>query len=222
MAHKRLPRPAPLQEILEWRYPRAHRYWDDCGKLIAEIERTFPGLECTGLEPDGFKFKNERSGVSAAFYWDKSHFVSSQPGSGFPEACVKFRDLIAEGLSVEKTIRVGHRIWAVYPMDTRSAARILENAEVWGFADTIAEALGTPSSQGVVLRSRLEDGRTLRLEVGVGAAAKGHINQTGVLVDVDIARDGEEETSFDLGEFLQWNQTFFRERLLWAITRSIS
>ena len=101
-SHKRLLPAKHLQSVIEWRYPRAHRYWDDCGKLISAIEAAFPGLNCQGLGADGFTFAGPAAGlVEAKFYWDKARLVVVGQGQGqIPEASRSLYKPIRRGYDV--------------------------------------------------------------------------------------------------------------------------
>lgn len=169
----RLPEPKVLQSVVEWRYPRAHRYWDDCGKLIAKVERAFPGLVGQGLQPDGFSFEGISEGLTGAkFYWDKANVSQVERGDlGLPDAAAKFWRIVTDGLTLAEPTRLGHRSWLIFETPSlEMAARWLDGFSLWPFAEG-AEGMGHPLASGCVLRTRLEpDGRTARIEVNAGAS----------------------------------------------------
>jgi hypothetical protein len=75
-----------VQSLLELKFPRAHRYWDESGQLIETIEQRIPGLKCEKLEDNGFRFSGVPAGVAhALFYWDSVIAIqdASSPASKF-------------------------------------------------------------------------------------------------------------------------------------------
>ena len=172
-SRSRLPAPKRFQSVLEWQYPRAHRYWDDCGKLIATVERTFPGLLCQGLQQNGFHFVGQSKGITAAhFYWDKASISQVDLGDGaLSRAATLYWPLVQEGLGISTVTRLGHRTWLCY--ETDSVATALKFLDGLGFIEAVgpgAEKLGIPFAGGSVLRTKL-NGRGLRLEVNAGGSA---------------------------------------------------
>ena len=211
----RLPAPEHFQSVVEWRYARAHRYWDDCGKLIGAVEAEFPGLVCGGLQPEGFKFSGRSKGMTAAlFYWDKASI--SQVGQGdasVPEAAARYWPIVRDVLGITGPTRVGHRTWMCFETDTpKHALRWLEGLAFWQFAGHEESALGTPQARGSVFRTTLEPGgRRVRVEIEVGTITINHRERHGVIVNVDIVAEAPGLVPDDVAEFVRWNLGFLRE-----------
>ena len=72
------------QAVLEVRYPKAHRYWDDCGKVISQIEEKLTGLVCQRLGPNGFEFegKDPAAARRAVFYWNRLEITQGHASVG--------------------------------------------------------------------------------------------------------------------------------------------
>lgn len=215
---KRLPQPEHTQSTVEWRFARAHRYWDDCGKLIAAIEVEFPGLHCQALEENGFKFSGRSRGISAAmFYWDKASVSQGDIGdAGLPNATEGYWPLVQQWLGVDAPIRIGHRTWMRFETNTvKDAARWLEGLALWRGGEWGANDLGTPQSAGVVLRTRIEPvGRRMRLEVNAGTVTVNGRERHGVLVDVDLVVEAPDVMPTGAAEFIRWNLEFLRDRVI--------
>ena len=213
----RLPQPQYLQSIVEWRYERSHRYWDDCGKLIGAIERAFHGLKCDRLDADGFKFVGESRGlVSASFYWDKSTAVqASSDIATLPDASESYWNTIREGLSVDAPNWVGHRTWILYETATLADALTwLDNFGLWDFGGRSGLGLGVPRNAGSVLRTQLEnDGRRIRLGMDGGTINRKGREQFGVLVDVDIVVQPPVKIPTSFRDFVASNVRFLREKV---------
>lgn len=215
-SHKRLPPAKHLQSVIEWRYPRAHRYWDDCGKLISAVEAAFPGLKCQGLGADGFTFAGPSAGlVEAKFYWDKARLVVVGQGQGqLPEASRRFWGVIADGLSIETRSFLGHRSFLCCELaSVKEAVRWLDNQPpLWTFASTEGPRLGTPQTAGSVLRTQIADGeRRLRLDIQPGTISiKGEGDHHGIILDADIVVQAPNALPQDVGDFVSWNLEFIR------------
>ncbi|MEP7308198.1 MAG: hypothetical protein ABJA98_22060 [Acidobacteriota bacterium] len=217
MAHRnRLPEPKRFQSVVEWQFPRAHRYFDDCGKLIAVIEQAFPGLICQGMSPDGFRFVGSSHGITAAhFYWEKASVSQVGKGdAGLADATVRFWSLVQAGLGISSVSRLGHRTWLLYETNTQADANHwLSGFRFLAFDREGGDVLGTPDAGGSVIRTKLEvGGRRLRLEVNAGTASINQKQVHGVFVDADIVLEPLDSTE-NLGEFVSWNGTFIRENI---------
>ncbi len=219
MASKnRLPVPEHFQSVVEWRYARAHRYWDDCGKLVAAIEAEFPGLACEGLESQGFKFAGKSRGVSGAgFYWDKASIGQVALGdASIPDAAARFWPIVQAGLSILCPTRIGHRTWLLFPTDTpKEALCWLQGLAVWRFSSPEVSRLGSPQTTGAVLRTRLEPGgRSMRVEFNAGTLSAGGRDRHGVIIDVDVVVEAPSALPDDFADFVSWNLTFLRENVV--------
>ena len=217
MASKdRLPEPKRFQSVVEWQFPRAHRYWDDCGKLITALETSFPGLTCQGLQPDGFRFTGLSRGITnALFYWDKANISQVGRGDvGVAEAAGLFWPVIKQGLGVSTVARLGHRTWLCYETARLTdAVRWLDSFKFVAIVRDGGDALGTPDAGGSVIRTKLvEGGRKLRLEVNAGKLNIDRREMHGVIVDVDIVLEPPLD-SHEPGEFVAWNVRFIRESI---------
>jgi hypothetical protein len=215
-ARSRLPEAKVTQSVLEVRYPKAHRYWDDCGKLISAVETAFPGLTCQGLEADGFRFAGNSSGlVAAKFFWDRANVQTAGRGEAvLAEAAGKFVALVQSGLSIVTLTRLGHRTWFIFPTDSLTqATKWLDGFTLWQFAPERVTELGHPMSNGSVLRTRLEPGgRRMRMEVNSGTISeKNYAEMSGVIVDIDIVSEIPDAVTFDVGPFVDNNRRFIRE-----------
>lgn len=217
MARVKLPHAKHLQSVVEWRFDRAHRYWDDCGKLIAAVESEFPSLTCQGLQPDGFKFDGGTKAItSASFYWDKA--VVSQVGAGdahLGEAAARFWTLIEAGLGVLSPKWVGHRTWLCFELPSpKDAAHFLESFPLWNFGLTSAGDLGVPQAGGSVLRTLIEpNGRKLRIETNAGTMQIGTVKHHGLIVDADIMTEPPAAIPEDFAAYIEANLRFLRENL---------
>lgn len=214
----RLPEPKRLQSIVEWQYPRAHRYWDDCGKLITAVESAFPGIVCQGLQADGFHFAGLSNGVTGGlFYWDKSFIMQIGRGdAGLSNAASVFWPLIQHGLGIQKINRLGHRTWLCYETaNQQEALRWLSDFRFVVLDRANPEALGAADAAGSVLRTKLEvGGRRLRLEVNAGTMSFERRETHGVIVDVDISINQlTDASSVDPDEFVTWNTGFIRDSI---------
>jgi hypothetical protein len=212
----RLPAPKVLQSLVEWTFPRAHRYWDDCGKLVAAIERSFSGLACQGLFQDGFRFVGQSKGVTAAlFYWEKANIAQVGRGdAGLADAARQFWPLVKEGLSVTSTKRIGHRSTLCYETASpEDAIRFADGLTLVELSEPRQSLLGTPVVAGTVLRTLLEvGGRRMRLEVNPGTMTVDGRPHHGLLVDVDISLEADiPQTPSDTADFVAWNVQFLRE-----------
>jgi hypothetical protein len=217
MASKeRLPEPKRVQSVVEWQYPRAHTYWDDCGKLIAAVENAFPGLTCQGLQPDGFHFVGLSKGITGAiFYWDKASITQAGRGdAGLAVAAGLFWPLVQQRLVVNRVNRLGHRTWLCYERaSVTDGIRWLDGFKFVTPAVDGADALGTPTALGSVLRTKLEvGGRRLRLEANAGTAVIDKKETHGVLIDVDLVIEPPDPT-FESAEFVAWNVGFVRNTI---------
>ena len=207
-----------LQSVVEWKYERAHRYWDDCGKLISAIESAFPGLRCQGLEPDGFGFVGKSGGLTAAkFYWDKATITQVNLGdTGLPDAAAKFWPLVREVLQIGATTFLGHRTWMVYETDSvKDAVRSIDSLRLWQLLTPNAQGFGAPLAGGSVLRTQLEPGgRRLRLSVDAGTMAVDGKAHHGLIGDVDFVLQEPARVPVEpeaIKEFIEWNLQFMRE-----------
>lgn len=216
MSKNRLPAPKVLQSVVEWSFPRAHRYWDDCGKLIGEIEKAFPSLVCQGLQGDGFHFSGQSKGITTAlFYWDKANIAQAGRGdASLADAARAFWPLVKNGLGISHTKRIGHRSFLVYETSSiEEAQRFAAGMPLVELSARDREVLGRPVTEGTVIRTSIEvGGRRLRVEVNAGAMIINTRSHHGLIVDVDISLDGAAiEDVSDVGEFVDWNVQFLRE-----------
>jgi hypothetical protein len=216
MAHKiRLSQPKHLQSLVEWRFPRAHRYWDDPGKLIHEIEEAFPGLNCQGLEPDGFNFTGKGNGITGAkFHWEKASIGQAGLGDeGLSAAAETFWRLVVQVLKPTTISFLGHRTWLCYETDSvNDAIRALNGLRIWEPGIAIPD-LGTPVPAGTVLRTKIEaSNRRLRLAFDAGTMTISGKSIKGVIVDADIVLGTTELIEPEsLKEFVDWNIRFIND-----------
>lgn len=218
MSKNRFPAPKVLQSIVEWSFPRAHRYWDDCGKLITAIEGTFPNLVCQGLQPDGFHFAGLSRGITAAlFYWEKANVAQTGRGdAALSDAARQFWPVVMDGLGIVRTTRLGHRSFLCYETSSpEEAVRFAEGLTLVELTGEKLSVLGAPVVAGTVIRTQLEvGGRRMRLEINPGTMAIDGKPHHGLLVDVDISLDAAwADTSCDVAEFVAWNVQFLRESI---------
>lgn len=203
--------------VLEIRYPKAHRYWDDCGKLIEALETRMPGLECQRLDEQGFQFKGaETAGVMAAsFYWDRVIVVQGRdnPFATFADRAAEYWRIVARGLSIERTVRVGHRLWQYLPAaSTSEAENWLNTKRLWQFS--AASTWGDAVTSGIVLRTVLgRENRAIRLELSsVTIRESGEV--FGVMADVDFnLLSAPSRTQLDPVDFMKWNHRFVKDNL---------
>jgi hypothetical protein len=213
----RLERPRRLHTVVEWRYPKAHRYWDDCGKLITEVESAFPGLKAQSLGSDGFKFTGDERGITSAnFYWEKAAIEQDggQGDSWIGEAADLFWELVKDGLNISEVNRIGHRTFSLFETERPAVAnRYLEERSIWHFSPS-SEALGTPISAGAVLRTVLPDSlRRLRLELQAGTMKARERSYHGVIADTDIVIEKPAAIPTTFRDFVEDNQTLIRESI---------
>ncbi len=205
-----------VRSIVEVRFPRAHKYWDDCGKLIETLETRVNGVTCAGLDAKGFNFVGSDSCpiLGARFFWDRV-LIEQQSGVSprkFLESAEEFWRLSALGLGVGHVAGVGHRLWYLLKSeDKKEAEDWLQAQRVWS---SVADLGGTPSNDGVVLRAHLTD-RSLRLEIGVAdVLIRQDRKLTGVLMDTDFtSRKKQPVDSLDLDVFGNENLTWLKHRL---------
>jgi len=209
--------PEHFHSVVEWRYARAHRYWDESGKLIRAVETEFPGLICKGLFEEGFKFEGTSRGITTAvFYWDKALISQVDQGdSSFPEAAARFWPIVRDGLGIAVPNRIGHRTWMCFGTDTtRVAVRWLEQLTLWQFTGQEMDALGRPQALGSVIRTQLEPGgRRVRLEVEVGTVTIARRERHGVIVNVDVVAEPPGVVPDDVADFVRSNTSFLREHV---------
>lgn len=206
------------EAVLEVRYPRAHKYWDDCGKLVSELETKLPGLACQRLDENGFQFQGHADiGVSrASFYWDRvSMYQDLSSGlSKFGETAEEFWRLVAFVLEIRKVSRLGHRLWHYLPTKTvAEAVNWLAKQKVWMIR---SGAWGIPVNSGVVLRTRIEpEDRNVRIEIDAAESkSQNKPTITGVLIDVDFSRAVVMDTAkVDIREFIRRNHKLIEQSL---------
>lgn len=213
----RLPPATYVQSVVEWRFPKAHRYWDDCGKLIAQIEGAFSGLVCQGLEKDGFKFQGRSRGITnAMFYWERASILQAgKVDRSLAEAVQPFWSIIQEGLTPGPVTRIGQRTWLIYEaMSVDEAIRMLSGRSLWHFEEGAASSLGIAQNNGIVLRTVIEpSGRRMRLEVGTGSVTIQSKERTGILVDVDLVIEHPAPIPTDYRTFTESNLRLLRETI---------
>lgn len=182
-----------VQSVFEIRYPKAHKYWDESGKLVETLEQRLPGLRCLGLEQQGFRFSGipNRGLTNALFYWDKATVTVVEPGEThmpktFASDAAEFVRLVGQQLSIQTLSFVGNRIWHVIPFPTANdAQQWLSRLRLWNFAGA-GEALGAVDNEALRLRTRLDD-RMAVLRLGSGEIGTvGGAKVTGVIVDMDL------------------------------------
>ena len=180
-----------IQSVVEWRYRKAHRYWDDCGKVVSAIEAAFPGCQCQKLGEHGFEFLGRSHGIDIAhFFWDRASITQTDQGDAhLPEAAERFWQLLVQGLEPGDPLRLGHRTWMMIEFDSiRQAAKHLESRKpLITLSDGVD--LGTLSAAGLVMKTALEPaGRQLRLSVDTGTLKFKHKAESreGVIIDADI------------------------------------
>ena len=210
----RLPEPKILQSAVEWRFAKAHRYWDDCGKLVSRIEEAFPGLVCQKLAETGFVFEGSSAGITSCFfYWDKAGLTRAGEGNAMlPAAVETYWPLVRDGLGIERLTRVGHRSWLCFPTASPDeATRRLESVPVWQ-QTAAASSFGVPQAGGSVLRTKIEpNGRRLRLAVDAGTLTlHGQLNH-GIIVDADIGVEEPNDMPESASELVARNISFLRE-----------
>jgi hypothetical protein len=220
MSQKNRRPPQAVQSIVEWRYAKAHRYWDDCGKLVTTIEAAFQGLVCEKLGPNGFEFVGRSSGIDAAvFYWERASITQSGQGDhDLAAAAAQFWNLVSTGLGISSPpSRIGHRTWVLFHADSvRDAQRRLEAKQAHWSLGAMAKGWGTPLAPGTTVRTAMEpNGRRLRLTVDSGTIApKSGPGQHGVIVDADIVCELPREIPSDVGEFVRSNISFLRDAVI--------
>jgi hypothetical protein len=203
-----------LQALLEVRFPKAHRYWDDCGKTIEEIETAIPGLTCAKLDGDGFHFvgSSESPLSNGKFYWDKAWCASDRvtPNGGYPDgfnsAALTFLSTVFSSLRVESTTRVGHRIIEQLPF-----SREQEVTEFWRQNTLLKmnpeaeEAWGVVRSEDATVTIELKDEKrlvTLRI-----VKAKSNVDQYSAILDFDFTlTQNPEIAELDLMGFVASNR----------------
>lgn len=218
VAHKqKLPRAKAHQSAVEWTFPKAHRYWDASGSVIAGIEAAFPGLECKGLdERQGFRFEGEKGLSAATFFWNKASIMQVGLGDdALGTAAARFWDIVSTGLSVSSVQRFGHRSWLIFETESpQESLRWLEGLDVWRFGEMgNSQDIGTPKSAGIVLRTRLSTlSREMRLELNAGSVTWKAKEICGVLADVDLSMEAPDVTT-DFGAAVDEDVQFLRESI---------
>lgn len=211
----RLERPKRLQSVVEFRFARAHSYWDRSGELLTLLEREFAGLATTGLEPDGFKLVGHSQGMTnAGFYWDKASIEQIAGNDAqLGAAAAKYWDIVSNAMSVSELTRIGHRTFSLYGTTRPSEAQhYLEKANIWSFREH-SEGLGRPVSSGVSLLTFLPDNvRRLKLFVQAGTMTLGPTKHHGVIADTDITME-KVPPAINVREFVESNQLFLREQV---------
>lgn len=181
------------QAVLEVRYPKAHKYWDDCGKAIETIEQRLPGLKCEALTDQGFRFSGapERGLSTAQFFWDKTTSTIVEVGAPafpkkFAEGAAEFWRLVAQQLGVQNTTFVGNRFWYYVPFSSQGDGEDwLAQQQLWQFIGGDAR-LGSVLNEGLRLRTNIED-RTVAVRLGTGQiSAPAQKAAVGVILDVDF------------------------------------
>jgi hypothetical protein len=211
--------PKPVQTIVEWRYPKAHAYWDTAGKVMVEVESVFPGLGCKEGERGGFQFDSSKdlSDLSSAeFYWNRAS-VTSHSGqlSRFVESCSRYWQIVQGRLGVDRFTRMGHRTTLLY--ETQSVADATLFLRNFSFVVQANDALelGIPHTAGSVLRTSLEPGgRRVRIEPNAGTIENRHSRSKtpGVVVDVDISLEDVGDASVEVvNAFVQSNVIFLHQ-----------
>lgn len=214
----RLGVPKRFHSVVEWRFPKAHRYWDDCGKVITAVEGAFPGLSAVALEQDGFKLAGQSRGITNAnFYWDKAAVeqIGGTSDAAVADAAAAFWDVVSDGLAIREVKRLGHRTFSLFETENpRTAQHLVESLSVWEFSEPIA-GLGNPISNGVTLRTILPDGvRRLRLNIAAGTMTIKGREYPGVVLDSDFFVEMPQTlTSEELREFVRTNQSMIREHI---------
>jgi len=210
-----------LKCVLEVRYPKAHRYWDECGQLISALELRLPGLVCQRLAENGFQFTGTgASGLSSAvFYWDRAiaEHDSEVTSAKFAERTSEFWSVVAQGLDIQETTRVGNRYWLFLRADSATEAESwLESKPFWRFTDNDSAPWGQPLVTGSVLYARDQSaGVSSRIELGVGKVKAQNEEHVGVVVDVDFKLlTPPTRAKLDVGSFLKKNERRLRDNLV--------
>jgi hypothetical protein len=214
----RLPEPKRAQVVIEWRYPKAHRYWDVAGTLMRQVEQAFPGYSCETSPRDGFQFVGPTTGmVQGTFYWDKATVTYVEGSdSDLVASASRYWAIVSEALQPSQLLRLGHRTWLCYDTpNPTDGVGWLRRLKAWEFARKDFTALGEPDTAGVVLRTVLAEERRLRTEVNAGTIEVGTAGgvsrrYTGVVVDIDIAIEGDALSAVSPDQFLQWNVDYMR------------
>lgn len=212
------------RSVLEVRYPKAHRYWDDCGKLIATLEQRLPGLTCARLSENGFQFEGTaETGVSrAVFFWDRAiaEHDSTISSSKFIDKAAVFWLVVAQGLDVEATTRVGNRYWLRLPAGPGDQAKEwMASRSIWRLDDRL-RSWGTPQQDSATLMTELRsENAGLRVQVGAGTIKDGDSEYAGVIVDADFhLLKAPSRAVFDPEAFMKKNHQFLKRNLLQLFT----
>ena len=183
---------------------------------MAAIENQLPGLVCQGLNPDGFRFEGDSSGITfGLFYWDKAFIGQTGcANASLVSGAARFWPLVESGLSIQNVNRIGHRTWLCFEMPKRESLAWLSSFQFLTVVGDTETPLGTPDATGAVFRSKLaSDRRHLRLEVNGGTLTLGKSEVEGVIIDVDISVEKPDLRAMSSDEFVRWNQRFIDDTI---------
>jgi hypothetical protein len=208
------------QATIEVRHEKAHRYWDDSGKLVAAIESRLPGVECQRLGPNGFEFTGAISSAcfsSATFFWDRISVTATDPAAvsmpkRFAENAAEFIRLVCFGIGVSRFSRVGHRLWHYLPFEnTAAASEWLEKRGVWS-PGVACRDWGTQSNEQFRAQFVIDPDRSVVLRLGSASMTRPAPQPIfGVFVDADFFTT--HPSSIDVLTFAKNNLRFLDQRL---------
>ena len=202
--------------VFEVKYPRAHKYWDVSGAVVARVERELPGLSCQALGDLGFRFSPFAPlGVAmAAFYWDR---VLLEPNletdqTVFQETCGRFWTIVRESFEVEKVSRLGNR-YAYRFAGNEKPDQHLKRLGLWR-AESSMVPFGDPMNEDLVLRFENEAiDRRIRLELGTSTRAERGTERGVVIMDIDFTPIKPVSPDFDAVDFMGVNLSFLKTNL---------
>ena len=124
-------RPVVNRLVFEVRYDYGYTYLDRCGFILNHLLAELPGWALTTANPKGTTLRNDKTGESLSFTWDKfdlscqlAETVHVLPDiSAFAQRAAQLAVLVVEGLSLEEELtRVGFRVWRLFPESSREEA----------------------------------------------------------------------------------------------------
>jgi hypothetical protein len=214
------------QATVEVRYQKAHRYWDDCGKVVEAIESRVHGLTCQRLGQNGFEFTGTSAAgiTSATFYWDKVVITCTDTEAAtlprrFAERSEEFWRIVASGLGITHVLRLGNRFWYLSPHETLAAARqALAGRDLWNPSQSFS-GWGKPSNEALRIQFEIPE-RQRSVVVRLGSATltetSSGTQRFGVVFDADFFKPSSTEKAIpnpDVESFIKENLKFLNQNI---------
>lgn len=131
--------------VLETRFSKGFLYWDNCGKIWADIYEKWPELEMISVTPEKAVLKLK--GQSMDLVFSHKHIVITQD---YPVNLKMFIEVasysiptISKHLQVNSFSRVGHRVFYSYPTsDIKEAEEIFSTFSLLNVSDEKVKLFG--------------------------------------------------------------------------------